>query len=109
MRPLKEILPIVRTFLCTVDNPRADAFCCLASLEAMPEHISKDEHNKFQRNLFAEMYRQGLPRNGETLAELLALKDPSHEPRYANTRSPAYIAARDKWLDEWQLKLEKQS
>ena len=110
MRPMRVILQLVRPFLCTVDKPEGERFTCIAADVALRRGvIDLEERERFDVEIYHEMHYQGLPRSRSCLAQLLEIQHPVPGTEYENLRVPAYIAARDKWLDDLQLKLEKQS
>lgn len=106
MRKLSELLPIARSYLCTVEEPyhgSQNGFhlytCYSAELARHDGKMNIDEERHLCRTICRELALQGAGGAIARVAELAGVE--CHD-----LRSVEYIAFRDKWLDRLQSKLE---
>lgn len=104
MRPLKEILPIVRTFLWdgVEELEHQDVRVCYAADSAeMAKKITNEEYRTIHACISGSL--------GDHVFLTSYLWMTGVTAKRMRPYDPAYVPFRDKWLDDLQLKLEKQS
>lgn len=102
MRPLKEILPIVRTFLWdgVEELEHQDIRVCYAADSAeMAKKITNAEYRAIHACISGSLGDSAFLTTHLWLTGVTA--------DYIAARDPAYVPFRDKWLDDLQLRLEQ--
>jgi len=103
MRKLSELLALARQHLRTADNP-GEIYVCYAA-DHVRDYSNVSVSARFSDAIHLEMRRQSPGgRNPTFLYELL--RELGTIPATTHAGHPDYIPHRDKWLDEWQAKLE---
>lgn len=105
MRKLSELLPIARQYLLTVEHPKMDVlhdeYACFAAKKAWQDG---EMTHKEQWQIRTAIENELLNTHGcSTIAS--AVRE-HFEDGHCELDDPKYIGHRDKWLDEFQAKLE---
>ena len=102
MLKLSELLALARQHLRTADNP-GEIYVCYAANHVRDYFVSVSD--RFSNAIYAEMALQS-PSGDEPTFLYALLRELGTIPATMHADDPDYIPHRDKWLDEWQAKLE---